>query len=98
MTEQLFIKQFGQLPEGMKKELLAFFESLLIKYKKDEKSAFEKKASDEEPEPSSGKSLPIVKIERSGIPVALKFGSGKHLIKYIADDFNAPLDEFKEYM
>ncbi len=25
------------------------------------------------------------------------FGSGKHLVEYIADDFNEPLDEFKEY-
>ena len=25
------------------------------------------------------------------------FGSGKHLIEHISEDFNAPLDEFKEY-
>ena len=25
------------------------------------------------------------------------FGSGKYLIDYIADDFNAPLDDFKAY-
>ena len=25
------------------------------------------------------------------------FGSGKHLIEFISDDFNEPLDEFKEY-
>lgn len=25
------------------------------------------------------------------------FGSGKHLIEYISDDFNEPLDEFNEY-
>ena len=25
------------------------------------------------------------------------FGSGKHLVDYIADDFNDPLGEFKEY-
>ena len=25
------------------------------------------------------------------------FGSGKHLIKYVADDFNEPLDMFKPY-
>ncbi len=27
-----------------------------------------------------------------------KFGSGKHLITYIAPDFDAPLECFKEYM
>ena len=25
------------------------------------------------------------------------FGSGKYLIEYISDDFNEPLNEFKEY-
>ena len=25
-------------------------------------------------------------------------GSAKHLITYIADDFNAPLEDFREYM
>ncbi|AFL82663.1 hypothetical protein Aeqsu_3235 [Aequorivita sublithincola DSM 14238] len=25
------------------------------------------------------------------------FGSGKHLVEYIADDFNGPLDAFKKY-
>lgn len=25
------------------------------------------------------------------------FGSGKYLIEYISEDFNEPLDEFKEY-
>ncbi len=25
------------------------------------------------------------------------FGSGKHLIEYISDDFNEPLNDFKEY-
>jgi hypothetical protein len=27
-----------------------------------------------------------------------KFGSGKHIFTYVADDFNEPLDDFKEYM
>ena len=25
------------------------------------------------------------------------FGSGKHLVEFIADDFNEPLDQFNEY-
>lgn len=29
---------------------------------------------------------------------SMKRGSGKHLIKYIADDFTDPIDDFKEYM
>ncbi len=31
-------------------------------------------------------------------PVSLKRGSGKNIIAYIADDFTAPLDDFKDYM
>lgn len=27
-----------------------------------------------------------------------KFGSGKGLITYVADDFDAPIDDFKDYM
>lgn len=27
-----------------------------------------------------------------------KAGDGKYLISYIADDFDAPLDDFKDYM
>ncbi len=30
--------------------------------------------------------------------VTLKRGSGKSFITYIAEDFDAPLDDFKEYM
>lgn len=28
---------------------------------------------------------------------SLIFGSGKHLVEYVSEDFNDPLDEFKEY-
>jgi hypothetical protein len=27
-----------------------------------------------------------------------KFGSGKHLVKWISHDFDEPLEDFKEYM
>ena len=30
--------------------------------------------------------------------IPLKFGAGKHLITFVADDFDEPLDDFKEYM
>ncbi len=35
------------------------------------------------------------KTTRKKVP---KFGSGKHLIKWISPDFDEPLDDFKEYM
>lgn len=37
------------------------------------------------------KNKPNVKKER-------KFGSMKGLVKYIAEDFDAPLEDFKDYM
>jgi hypothetical protein len=27
-----------------------------------------------------------------------KYGSGKHVFTYVAEDFNEPLEDFKEYM
>lgn len=32
MTEQLFTRQLSQMPEGLKQELLAYFEYLMFKY------------------------------------------------------------------
>jgi Protein of unknown function (DUF2281) len=33
MSEQVFLKQYNQLPEALKQELLDFFEFLMLKYK-----------------------------------------------------------------
>lgn len=41
-------------------------------------------------------------MEEQKTPMAarppLKFGAGRHLIEYVSDDFDAPLDDFNEYM
>ncbi len=34
------------------------------------------------------------KKNKSGLKI---YGSGKHLVEYIAEDFNEPLDLFKDY-
>jgi len=43
----------------------------------------------------------IISLKKELTPTRLKktriFGSGKHLISFIANDFNEPLDIFKEY-
>lgn len=106
MTEQLFLKQFSQLPENLKQELLDFLEFLMFKYQnkqadKKGKMLLEKKNNQKEfPDMLSGdgKHLPIVKYKRSGMPVPLVFGGGKHLVKFMADDFTAPLKDFEDYM
>jgi hypothetical protein len=36
--------------------------------------------------------------EDSHQQLPLKRGAGKHLIGFIADDFNEPLEDFKDYM
>jgi hypothetical protein len=78
----------------------SLLEKLYLLKKKDSKSS--KQASGSQallPEGAKqNHALPIVEIQRSGEPVALKFGAGKHLIKYMADDFTAPIEDFKEYM
>lgn len=44
----------------------------------------------------------VLKIKNMHRPVkkrgTRKFGSGKHIVTYIADDFDAPLSDFEEYM
>ncbi len=44
--------------------------------------------------------LNLIKVKKSEEPKRKerKFGSMKGLVKNIADDFNAPLEDFKEYM
>ncbi len=36
--------------------------------------------------------------EKSDALPRREFGGGKHFFTYIAEDFNKPLDDFKEYM
>jgi hypothetical protein len=44
----------------------------------------------------------LVKMAKESSPenksLSLKRGSAKNIITYIADDFTAPLDDFKDYM
>jgi hypothetical protein len=37
-------------------------------------------------------------ISSSNFKVEKGFGGGRGIIAYMADDFNAPLDDFKDYM
>ena len=96
MTEQLFYKNYNQLPENLKQELVDFLEFLVGKHRG--KLAGKKHKTDgqkSEPDlpPGTGKQLPIVTFKRTGTPVPLEFGGGKHLVKFMADDFTAPLEE-----
>lgn len=82
MTEQIFIRQFGQMPEGMKQEILSFFEYLLFKYKI-------LQASDAASgQPEAGESLPK-KLPKAG------FLKGAFIM---SDAFEAPLEDFKDYV
>ena len=70
------------MPEGMKQELLAFFEYLLFKYKVQQ-------ATDSiSGEPGAGEQPPK-KAPKAG------FLKGTFIM---SDDFNAPLEDFKAYM
>ncbi len=52
MSEQIFLKQYNQLPEALKQELLDFFEFLVLKYKS---QGGQKK---EDKQPTQSKSTP----------------------------------------
>jgi hypothetical protein len=45
-------------------------------------------------------SLKLIEVEKPGEPNRPKrrFGSMKGLVEHIADDFDAPLEDFEEYM
>ena len=45
-----------------------------------------------------GQILLLKKKSEAEKKVPRKFGEGKHIFSYIADDFNGPLDDFKDYM
>ena len=40
----------------------------------------------------------LEKVESKNMKLPLKRGAGKHLIGYIADDFDDPMEDFKDYM
>jgi hypothetical protein len=44
--------------------------------------------------------LNLIRVEKNEKPKRKdrKFGSMKGLVKHIADDFDAPLEDFKDYM
>lgn len=115
MSEQLFLKQYSQLPESLKQELLEFLEFLMFKHQKQqtgkqqkqalpnnkkitnpEKKSSQKDLSDKSP--CTNKHLPIERFKRSRTPVPLEFGGSKHLVKYMADDFTAPIEDSENFM
>ena len=91
METSALLKKIEQLPAPLKKEVEDFMDFLI--YKKNEKSNI---FSVEEADTTHQY------IENSSKAKKLKpkpvFGSGKGLFGKIADDFDAPLDEMKEYM
>ena len=79
MTEQVFLTQFNNLPEGIKQEILSFAAYLVFK--------------------NETKTSPKVLFEQQQIPTPkpLKAGFLKGTF-VLADDFDAPLEDFKAYM
>ena len=50
-------------------------------------------------EMESEKLIKLAKLSENGVgKKPLQFGCMKGLVTYIADDFDAPLDDFEEYM
>jgi hypothetical protein len=85
MTEQIFIRQFSQMPDGIKQEVLAFFEYLTFKHKL--LQGMPKVLVDTDPKSFADETQ----------KKTLKAGFLKGTF-FLADDFNAPLEDFKDYM
>ena len=84
MTEQIFIQQLSQMPEGMKQELLAYFDYLLFKYQVQSLAKAPRLSNPMEKRTQLHRSAP-----KAG------FLKGTFVM---ASDFDAPLDDFKDYM
>ncbi len=82
MTEQLFITQYNQLPETLKRELNAFLEYLVFKYQIENKKAVPGKDGNKKP------------LTKKAAPKA-GFLKGTFVM---SPDFDEPLEDFKEYM
>jgi hypothetical protein len=85
MTENVFINQFTQMPEGIKQEILSFYEYLTYKYQI-------QLPLERNTEPSEKAKTTL---EPNQKPLKAGFLKGTFVM---ADDFDAPLDDFKEYM
>ncbi len=90
------------IPENEFRQLKQLVEEIQFKFAELEKLlAFLKNSIVRQTNPEIEKlekPLPLMYIERTGEPIPCEFGAGKHLIEYMADDFTAPLDDFKDYI
>ncbi|RYY06730.1 MAG: DUF2281 domain-containing protein [Sphingobacteriaceae bacterium] len=89
MEKPSLLEKLEQLPAPLKKEVEDFIDFLIYK-KREESSIYfvEETGSD-----YNGTDAKAGKLKPKPV-----FGSGKGLFGKIADDFDAPLDEMKEYM
>jgi Protein of unknown function (DUF2281) len=82
MTPQVLLQQFNQMPEGMQQELLRFIDYLIFKYNMNQQSTTK-------PAPVKEAEIEPGKFPKAG------FLKGTFVM---TDDFDAPLEDFKEYM
>lgn len=87
MTEQMLLQQWSHLPESMKQELLTFFEYLVFKYKI--------QGSKTVKSPIGSKNVQIGDAQAQRVAPKAGFLKGTFVM---SDDFDAPLEDFKEYM
>lgn len=91
INEQEIFSKIHIMPENIKVEILDYVEFLFNKYKLKQNQEniipkFDSKNTDD-----FDKSLEVVEERKI-------FGRLKGFVKYIADDFDEPLEDFKEYM
>jgi uncharacterized protein YecA (UPF0149 family) len=85
MSEKLILQKFYQMPENLRQEVVDFMEYLIMKYKVAEKT------------PAKVAKFGSAKEKQLNTTDERIFGRAKGRYK-ISPDFDAPLDDFKDYM
>ena len=105
MTDPALLSKFAALPAHLQAEVADFIDFLGQKMARSgnpQPFLDPEKAAPATPPGSTPRQIEVEELgplTSSGNPrIPLKFGAGKHLITYIADDFDAPMEEFEEYM
>ncbi|MEK7432153.1 MAG: DUF2281 domain-containing protein [Cyanobacteriota bacterium] len=91
INEQELFSKIHIMPENMKSQIFDYVEFLVNKYKLQQEQKKIIPKFDSNKTHDFDKSLEVQEERKI-------FGKLKGFVKYIADDFDEPLDDFKEYM
>ena len=104
MTDAALLSKVAALPAEMQAEVLDFVDFLVQKVARTPATTAAAVANPVVLQPAHQEDSrcvfqPLGPFTSDGTPrISLERGAGKHLITYIADDFDEPMEDFKDYM